>query len=63
MHRNVTISGNVFYDAHAPVIRARSVGGLTVTGNRVTGAGAETVTDAHLVAAEGCSDVVVEGTT
>ncbi|MBG7697732.1 right-handed parallel beta-helix repeat-containing protein [Streptomyces sp. MC1] len=62
VHRNVTISGNVFEDAQAPVVRARSVRGLTVTGNHLTGTGAGAYTESRLVAAEGCSDVVVEGT-
>ncbi|MFF5500009.1 hypothetical protein [Streptomyces aquilus] len=41
VHRNVTISGNVFEDARAPVVRARSVGGLAVYGNHLTGAAAD----------------------
>ncbi|WP_435812211.1 hypothetical protein [Streptomyces olivaceoviridis] len=40
VHRNVTISGNVFEDAAAPAVRARSVRGLAVTGNHLTGTGA-----------------------
>ncbi|WP_121711582.1 right-handed parallel beta-helix repeat-containing protein [Streptomyces sp. E5N91] len=63
VHRNIDISGNVFVDAQVPVVRARSVGGLSVTGNHLTGAGAEAFTESDLVATEGCSEVVVEGTT
>ncbi|WP_051777576.1 right-handed parallel beta-helix repeat-containing protein [Streptomyces violaceorubidus] len=62
VHRNVRVSGNEFMDAQAPVVRARSVGGLAVTGNRLTGTAAGAFPEAALVAAEGCSDVVVEGT-
>ncbi|MET9879003.1 right-handed parallel beta-helix repeat-containing protein [Actinacidiphila glaucinigra] len=62
VHRNVTINDNVFEDAHTPVVRARSVGGLTVTGNHLRGASAEAFTETDLVVTEVCSDVVVEGT-
>ncbi|AEY85570.1 hypothetical protein SHJG_0292 [Streptomyces hygroscopicus subsp. jinggangensis 5008] len=59
VHRNVTISGNVFEDAAAPAVRARSVRGLAVTGNHLTGTGTGAVTESGLVAVGGCSDVVV----
>ncbi|MFE9611946.1 right-handed parallel beta-helix repeat-containing protein [Streptomyces sp. NPDC006012] len=62
VHRNVTISGNVFDGADAPVVRARAVDGLTVTGNRLTGTGADAFAEADLVSVEGCSDVLVAGT-
>ncbi|MFB7496314.1 hypothetical protein ACFC09_16755 [Streptomyces sp. NPDC056161] len=62
VHRNVTISGNVFDGAGAPVVHARAVRGPTFTGNHLTGADAEALVETDLVAVEGCSDVVVEGT-
>ncbi len=61
VHRDIEISGNLFVDAPHPVVRARSVAGLTVTGNRLAGAGAADFTESALVATEGCSDVVVAG--
>jgi hypothetical protein len=60
VHRNVTISGNVFQDAAAPIVSARSVGGLKVTGNRLTGPRPPRTDD--LVETAGCSDVVVAAT-
>ncbi|WP_425265033.1 MULTISPECIES: hypothetical protein [Streptomyces] len=59
VHRKVTISGNVFEDAAAPAVRARSVRGLAVTGNHLTGTGTGAVTESGLVAVGDCSDVVV----
>ncbi|GGJ50600.1 right-handed parallel beta-helix repeat-containing protein [Streptomyces brasiliensis] len=62
VHRNVNISVNVFDGAGAPVVRARAVRGLAVTGNRLTGTGADALAESDLVAAEGCSNVVVTET-
>lgn len=60
VHRGITISGNEFRDAAAPIVSARSVSGLRVTGNRLTGTSA--VAQADLVETFGCTSVTVEDT-
>jgi hypothetical protein len=57
-------AANVFQEAAAPLVRARSVGGLTVSGNRLAGAVAGSAPEADcLVKTAGCADVVVKDNT
>ena len=61
VHRGITVCGNEFQDAVAPIVSARSVAGLRVTGNSLTGTNA--VARADLVETVGCSSVTVEDAT
>jgi hypothetical protein len=58
VHRGIRIVGNEFRDARAPIVAARSVRGLEVTGNRVPDAGGSA---GGIVELRECTDVVLDG--
>jgi hypothetical protein len=59
VHRGIAVVDNLFAGTRLPVVSARSVRGLTVSGNRVEGL--RSIDPGELVDAVACSEVVVQG--